>query len=233
LTLVSFSHKLVRFLSFSSGWRFSIGETLNSRALRLVSDANGPMLAALVARDGGVAENRPIVPDDAEAIRTALRADADVILVSGGSSVGLEDHAPRLLAELGTVAIHGIAMRPSSPAGMGTIGRTLVFLLPGNPVSCLCAYDFFAGRALRRLGGRASDWPYPAVSLPLARKLVSQVGRVDYARVKIVNGLVEPISVSGAALLRTTTEACGFVVIPADSEGYAAGEQVVVFQYDG
>ena len=79
---------------------------------------------------------------------TALLAPgADVILVSGGSSVGREDYAPRLIAEIGELAIHGVAMRPSSPAGLGRIGETLVFLLPGNPVSCLCAYDFFAGRA--------------------------------------------------------------------------------------
>lgn len=197
-----------------------------------IIDANGPMLAALVARDGGLVDLSPIVPDDPAAVREALLADADVILVSGGSSVGLEDHAPRLLAELGEVAIHGVAMRPSSPAGMGTIGRKLVFLLPGNPVSCLCAYDFFAGRGIRRLGCLSTNWPYATEKLPLARKLVSQVGRVDYARVQIINGGVEPISISGAALLRSTTDASGFVVIPADSEGYAAGEIVTVNRYD-
>ena len=95
-------------------------------------------------------------------IRDAITAPgADVVLVSGGSSVGTEDHAPRLLAEVGELAIHGVAMRPSSPAGCGRIGDTLVFLLPGNPVSCLCAYDFFAGRAIRLRGGLPMQWPYP------------------------------------------------------------------------
>ena len=59
-----------------------------------------------------------------------------------------------LVAEHGELAVHGIAMRPSSPTGLGRIGHRLVFLLPGNPVSSLCAYDFFAGRAIRALGGR-------------------------------------------------------------------------------
>ena len=85
---------------------------------------------------------------------------ADVVIVSGGSSVGIEDLAPTLLARHGELAIHGIAMRPSSPTGLGRIGHRLVFLLPGNPVSCLCAYDFFAGRAIRALGGRTKAWPY-------------------------------------------------------------------------
>jgi molybdopterin molybdotransferase len=225
-----------------------------------IADANGPMLAALVARDGGVlasgmrkfpadlesnwmlnhreadTSRSPaddyLIPDDPAAILAAMQADADVVIVSGGSSVGQEDHAPMLLAQHGELAIHGIAMRPSSPTGMGVLDRRLVFLLPGNPVSCLCAYDFFAGRAIRKLGGRRSDWPYRMVTLQLARKLVSQVGRVDYARVRIVAGEVEPIAISGASILTSTTVADGFVVIPADSEGYPAGATVDVYLYD-
>lgn len=197
-----------------------------------IYDSNGPMLAVLAERDGGSAINPGILSDDPTEIATALQDDADVVLVSGGSSVGQEDHAPRLLAELGVLAIHGIAMRPSSPAGMGRIGDKLVFLLPGNPVSCLCAYDFFAGRAIRMLGGRSPDWPYRRVTLPLSRKLVSQVGRVDYARVRIVGDAIEPLAISGASLLSSTVIADGFVIVPADSEGYPPGATVEVFLYD-
>jgi molybdopterin molybdotransferase len=197
-----------------------------------IVDANGPMLTALVERDGGVAINPGIVPDDPDRILAAMQDDADVVLVSGGSSVGQEDHAPLLLAEHGDLAIHGVAMRPSSPAGMGRMGDRLVFLLPGNPVSCLCAYDFFAGRAIRRLGGRDGDWPYPRVRLAMANKLVSTVGRVDYARVRLVDQRVEPLSIGGASILSSTTRADGFVVIAADSEGYPAGAEVEVYRYD-
>ena len=128
-----------------------------------IADANGPMLAALVERDGGVVDFRGLVRDDAGAILEALLADVDVVIVSGGSSVGVEDLAPGLVAQHGELAVHGIAMRPSSPTGMGRIGHRLVFLLPGNPVSSLCAYDFFAGRAIRALGGRPAAWPYRSV----------------------------------------------------------------------
>ena len=196
-----------------------------------ISDANGPMLSALVARDGGLPLHPGIVPDQREAIAAAMHDDADVILVSGGSSVGQEDHAPRLLARDGQLAIHGIAMRPSSPTGMGRIGPRLVFLLPGNPVSCLCAYDFFAGRAIRGLGGRKLTWPYRSVRLPLVRKLVSTVGRLDYARVLLTDQGVEPIAIAGAAVLSSTTRAAGFVVVPDDSEGYAEGTEVDVWLY--
>src|SRR5207244_3730615 len=80
-----------------------------------IADANGPMLAALVRRDGGLVEFPGLVVDEPTAILSALRAPADVVIVSGGSSVGVEDHAPMLLAKHGELAIHGIAMRPSSP----------------------------------------------------------------------------------------------------------------------
>ena len=173
------------------------------------------------------------MPDNPKDILAALEENVDVVLVSGGSSVGQEDHAPRLLAEHGELAIHGVAMRPSSPSGMGRFGERLVFLLPGNPVSCLCAYDFFAGRAIRALAGLPIDWPYRSQQLPLARKLVSLVGRVDYARVDVVDGWVKPIAVSGASVLSSTTRAAGFVIVPADSEGHAPETPVEVFLYDG
>src|SRR5262249_15322759 len=120
-----------------------------------IADANGPMLAALIERDGGVVDFPALVRDDRNAILDALQADADIVIVSGGSSVGIEDLAPMLVAQHGELAVHGIAMRPSSPTGLGRMGHRLIFLLPGNPVSSLCAYDFFAGRAIRALGGRA------------------------------------------------------------------------------
>jgi molybdopterin molybdotransferase len=189
------------------------------------------MLAALAERDGAIVNSSGVVRDVPDAILGGLTADVDVVIVSGGSSVGLEDLAPMLVAAHGTLAIHGIAMRPSSPTGMGTVGSRLVFLLPGNPVSALCAYDFFAGRALRVLGGRPAAWPYRSVRAALARKLSSPVGRVDYARVRLEGGNVEPLSVAGASVLSSTTRADGFVVVPEDSEGFPAGADVEVWLY--
>ena len=197
----------------------------------LIADANGPMLAALVERDGGVVDFPGLVADEPNAIRDALHADADVVIVSGGSSVGIEDHAPMLLAKDGELSVHGIAMRPSSPTGFGRLEHRLVFLLPGNPVSCLCAYDFFAGRAIRALGGRDKTWPYRSVRATLTRKISSPIGRLDYARVRMIDGAIEPLSVGGASVLSSTTRADGFVIVPADSEGFAPGTDVEVWLY--
>jgi molybdopterin molybdotransferase len=205
----------------------------------LITDANGPMLAALAGRDGAIVDFPGLVRDEPGAILDALHASADVVIVSGGSSVGIEDLAPMLVATHGELAVHGIAMRPSSPTGMGRIGPRLVFLLPGNPVSALCAYDFFAGRAIRALGGRPKEWPYRCVRGTLARKISSPIGRLDYARVKFehpsttlgAGARVEPLSVSGASVLSSTTRADGFVIVGDDSEGFAAGSEVDVFLY--
>jgi molybdopterin molybdotransferase len=198
-----------------------------------IVDSNSVMLEALVRRDGGVPNVLPLVPDTRAAVEAALvGADADVLLVSGGSSVGQEDHAPRVVAERGELQVHGVALRPASPAGVGFLKGRPVFLLPGNPVSCLCAYDLFAGRAVRRLGGRPPEMPYRTATLPLARKIASAVGRVDYVRVRIDNGQVEPLATSGASILSSTTRAGGFVLVPRDSEGQAPGERVTVYLYD-
>jgi molybdopterin molybdotransferase len=205
----------------------------DERGAHQIFEANSYVLRGLVLRDGGRVESFVNVPDDREAIRDALTAPgADVVLVSGGSSVGAEDHAPSLVAAAGELPIHGIAMRPSSPTGMGRIGIMLIFLLPGNPVSCLCAYDFFAGRAIRRLGGRSRDWPYRQSTETVARKIVSAVGRVDYCRIRRDAGGIVPLSVSGASILSSTTRADGFVIVRAESEGHAPGDRVSVYWYD-
>eukprot|EP00913_Durusdinium_trenchii_P035310 g33040.t1 len=184
-----------------------------------IFEANSYILRVLCARDGGVLESVRQVTDDRDAIRRAMtEPGADVVLVSGGSSVGAEDFAPAILAEEGELGVHGIAMRPSSPTGIGCIGRSPVFLLPGNPVSCLCAYDFFAGRAIRLLGGRSPDWPYRSAEIELARKISSAVGRLDYCRVGMTDGKLEPLALSGASILSSTTRADGFVIVPEASE---------------
>jgi molybdopterin molybdotransferase len=198
-----------------------------------IVDSNSPMIEALVARDGGTALSVQYLPDRYEAVREAIHdARADIVLISGGSSVGKEDHAPRAVAELGELAVHGVALRPASPTGVGFIPPRTVFLLPGNPVSCLCAYDLFAGRVVRKLGGQQWDLPYRRTQLPLASKIVSAVGRVDYVRVGVAGDLVHPIAVSGASILSTTVKADGFVLVDRDQEGFAPGESVEVWLYD-
>ena len=198
-----------------------------------ITNSNGPLLEALSLRDGAEILISTIVIDDPELIEQAMLADYDILLITGGTSVGEEDLVPLILAKLGQLVFHGVAMRPSRSTGIGMIGGKMVFLLPGNPVACLCAYDFFAGRLIRHISGYKRNWPYFSVQKKLKKKLVSMLGRTDYARVCLSNDdTIEPIAVSGAGILSSTTKADGFVIVPASSEGYAAEKEVEVFLYD-
>jgi molybdopterin molybdotransferase len=209
-----------------------LAEPGSERSPYQIFEANSHIIAGLVPRDGGILFEKVRCQDDRESILKAVTDPAaDVVLISGGSSVGSEDHAPNIVRETGELPIHGVAMRPSSPAGIGRIGSTLIFLLPGNPVSCLCAYDFFAGRAIRRLAGLSPEWPHRTIKGTLKSKIVSQVGRVDYCRVRVIEDRIEPVALSGASILSSTTRANGFVIVPSALEGYASGTEVEVRLY--
>lgn len=209
-----------------------LAEPGSERSQYQIYEANSYIVAGLVPRDGGILFEKVRCQDDRDSIREAVtEPGANVVLISGGSSVGSEDHAPNIIREAGELPIHGVAMRPSSPAGIGRVESTLIFLLPGNPVSCLCAYDFFAGRAIRRLGGLPPEWPHQKATGTLSSRIVSQIGRVDYCRVRILNNQIEPVALSGASILSSTTRANGFVIVPSALEGYAAGTELEVRLY--
>jgi molybdopterin molybdotransferase len=197
-----------------------------------IPDVNTPMLEALIQRDGGVPVHGPVVPDEPANILAALKDDADVVIVTGGSTPGPEDHAPTLVRRHGELAYHGIAVRPGHRTGMGLLEHRLVFLLPGNPAACLCMYEMFAGRAVRGLAGFPREWPHRRVRLPLARPIRSETGCTELARVQICDGVVEPIAISGSSILSSTTRADGFVVLPEQSEGIEKDVEVEVMLYD-
>jgi len=196
-------------------------------------ESHSLMLRGLLQRDGAVLESLVHVPDEPAAIREALQQPgAELILIIGGSSVGQEDVVPLVLAELGDVVFHGLALRPARSTGMGLIGSNGVLMLPGNPAACLCAYDLFARRAIQLRGGRNPNWPYPQLTVPVAKKIVSAVGQVDYYRVRLTDNGVEPLTAGGSSLWSSITRADGFMVIAENSEGYPPGASVSVYCYD-
>ena len=198
-----------------------------------IVDSDSVMLRSLVKRDGGNLLGIQHLPDDREPLRKALLdSTAEVVIVTGGTSVGLEDHAPTLLSELGELLVHGIPMRPAAPMGFGLLGERKVFLLPGNPVSCFCAYDCFVARALRLLGGRNPDWPYATQTVRLKTKISSQIGRIEYVRLRLDDDGAEVLASGGASILSSTTQADAFFLTEEESEGIAAGETISVWRYD-
>jgi molybdopterin molybdotransferase len=208
-----------------SGRKPSLGQKL--------ADANGPMLRALVVRDGGIVEICKYGIANRDAIAEWIaRPGADLVLVCGRTGVGLDDEAPLALAAAGTLSIHGISLRPGGSAGLGTAGQTPVILLPGNPLDCLCAYDLFACRLIRNLSGRAPSLPYRVRQATVKRKIVSSVGTVELCRVLLIEDDALPLGTADSGGLASVVRADGFIVIPATLEGYAPGATVDVYTYD-
>jgi molybdopterin molybdotransferase len=114
---------------------------------------------------------------------------------------------------------------------MGRAGTAPVVLLPGDPLACLCAYELFAGRLVRRLGGRDPRLPHPVRDAEVGRKIVSAVGFVDVCRVRLAGGRAEPVGSVEEGGLASTIRADGFVLVPAPLEGHAPGARVRVHVY--
>jgi len=191
------------------------------------------MLEGMVTQTGGAAQWLGTLPDDREALRTALEAfDGDMLLTTGATSAGKEDYLPGLLAELGELLVHGVNIRPASPLAFGRLGETLAVLLPGNPVAAMVGFDVFVRPALQRqLGQREERWNR-LVRGRLRRKLASALNRTDFVRVQLVGeGEVEPLRSGGAGVLTSVTRADGFVIVPRDDEGVEAGTEVEVYLY--
>jgi molybdopterin molybdotransferase len=198
-------------------------------------DADGPLLAALVERDGGEMVDWRRTERTREALRAALEAPGgapavDIVLVAGGTGSGPDDHAAAALGEAGALAMHGVALRPGETAGAGRAAGVPVFLLPGSPAHCLWAYELLAGRAIRLMAGLSPELPYAVEMVRLARKIVSDVGTVDVCPVRLMGGgEAEPLPSFDEAGLAAAAQADGFVLVPEASEGYPQGASVTVY----
>jgi putative molybdopterin biosynthesis protein len=196
-------------------------------------DTNSLMLAAQAEGVGCRAVRHAIVPDDSERIAAAVReaaAEADLVVVIAGSSAGRDDYTAAVVAEIGTLAVHGVAVKPGHPVVLGAAEGTPVVGAPGYPVSASLTFDIFAAPLLSRLeGAAATDWPRARARL--ARKLASAMGVDDWIRVRLgrVRGefVATPLP-RGAGVLTSLVRADGLLVVPAPLEGHHAGEEVEV-----
>jgi molybdopterin molybdotransferase len=198
-----------------------------------VVETNGLMNALLVEQWGAQYRYRSIVPDARELIEAALLrdTDADLILTTGGTSVGIRDLVPEAVHNLGRLLVHGIAISPAKPTALGFVENTPIACLPGFPVACLVASYAFAKPAIHRLAHVEQEFERTTTGT-LAGKITGKPGSRTYARVAIRNERLEPIMVSGSGILSSMAKADGFVIIPENVEGYDEGQQVQVVLFD-
>lgn len=199
-----------------------------------VRDANGPALALLVEELGGVPILKGIVPDDPSALEETCRAalaDADVLVVSAGSSVGARDATGDVVSRLGEPGIwcHGLAVKPGKPTLLADVGGKPVIGLPGNPLSALVVMRLVGGSIVAVVGGR----PAPELTrrpARLARNVASATGRFDVVQVRLAGDEAHPIF-GRSAQLSVLTAADGFITIADAVQGLAQGSDVVVQCY--
>jgi molybdopterin molybdotransferase len=201
-----------------------------------IYDSNSLALTAAAIEAGAIAYRVGIVPDDPRQLASTLEDQlvrADVLVTSGGVSVGAYDVVKEVLSRLGTVQFDKVAMQPGMPQGFGTIGpdSTPVFGLPGNPVSALVSFEAFVRPALRKMLG-ATPIERPRVRAVASKALTSPAGKRSFLRValEVKKGayVVTPVSGPGSHLLAGLSRANALAVVPEDVEKVPAGEPVDV-----
>ena len=202
----------------------------------MIHDSNSMALTTACQEAGAIAYRVGIVPDDGRQLMDAMEDQlvrADLLITSGGVSVGAYDVVKEVLSRLGTVGFHKVAMQPGMPQGFGTIGpdATPVFGLPGNPVSALVSFEAFVRPALRRMMG-AQTLTRPVVSAVTTEELQSSPGRRSFLRVwlDVVDGayVCRPVSGSGSHLVAGFARANALAIVPEDTVVVPAGASVQV-----
>ncbi|WP_292380048.1 gephyrin-like molybdotransferase Glp [Methanosarcina sp. UBA289] len=196
----------------------------------MVLETNGLMSVLYVKKWGGIPQYLDIVPDNPDSIKKAIKSnlDADMIILSGGTSVGKRDHAPEVVASLGELLVHGIGVSPGKPAALGIINNIPVVCLPGYPVASLVALYFFVRPGLRKLA-TIPEIPELILKRRLAAKISSKIGYVNFIRVVFEGDRVRPLTGAKSGVLSSVAKADGYVLVPENIEGYEEGEEVDVF----
>jgi molybdopterin molybdotransferase len=228
----------LRVAFFSTGDELrSIGETLSDGA---IYDSNRYTLYGMLERMGADIIDMGVIKDDRDALEEAFSiaaANADVLITSGGVSVGEADYIKEILAKLGQVDFWKVAIKPGRPLAFGQVGNALFFGLPGNPVSVMVTFYEFVQPALRKMIGE-DDAGVLSLKARCDSKLKKRPGRVEYQRgilQKDQDGdlVVVKTGAQGSGILRSMSQANCFIILPIASSGVEPGEFVDIQPFSG
>ncbi|HEY7290317.1 MAG TPA: gephyrin-like molybdotransferase Glp [Vicinamibacterales bacterium] len=196
-----------------------------------IYDVNRFTLGSVVSAHGGVPELRRSAQDSVEALVQALDAcaDADVIVFSGGSSVGDRDLVVDAIAQRGDMIFHGIAVRPGKPTAFAVVRSKPFFGMPGNPTSCLSnAYILFV--PFLRATARLPPYAPQKLRMPLGARIASAAGRHQFYTVRLRDGVAMP-AFKGSGDITSLSQADGYIEIPATDSVVEEGEVVEVTMF--
>lgn len=223
---------------------FSTGDELKSLGQPLAAgqiyDSNRYTLFGMLQRFGADIRDMGVVADDKDALRSALlqaSTEADVIITSGGVSVGDADYVKEILTELGQVNFWKIAMKPGRPLTFGHIGDAVFFGLPGNPVSVMVTFYQFVLPALQKLAGEPVQAPL-LIKAIVTNDIRKRPGRFEFQRGVMRADAVGSIEVShtgdqGSGILRSMNTANCFILLEDECDGVAAGSEVLIQPFTG
>ena len=222
---------------------FAVGDELievgNPLSTNKIYNSNSPMISNLVETYGGSVVRELNLKDSKDEIRNNLiksSADSQIIIFTGGTSVGTKDFLPEIIHKNGEVLVHGIAMRPGSPILIGLLEQSLVFCLPGTPVAAYICFLLIVGITIRKMLGCPNEDPRVEIIAEISKDVpVSRMGFKHFLRVKLEKKeykvLAIPVKLKGSGIISSLTLSDGIVEITEEKEGLKKGEKVLVYLY--
>jgi len=204
-----------------------------------IMNTNRFLLSAMIQEVGASPIYLGLAEDNVEDIRRLIQlglAEADIVTITGGTSVGGKDLVPDAIDLAGKpgMLVHGVSIRPGMPTGLASVNGKPVVSLSGQPVAAMIGFNTFVRPLILRLLGTVEE-PMPSVRAELSRRVASASGMRTYLRVVVRESergyVVDPITTSGSGLLSSLTQANGIIVIPEDKEGLEEGEGVTVILF--
>jgi len=219
---------------------FSSGDELLEPGVSLqpgkIYNSNTPMITALVNLYGGLVIRGESVKDNKDTIKNKLfeaAKDSQIIIFTGGTSVGTKDYLPEIINDTGSILTHGIAMRPGAPILIGTLKEAIIFCLPGTPVAAYVSFLRITGPAIRKMLGCSVLDPRIEIMAMIGKDVpVSGLGYLHYLRVKVKKEKNEfiaiPVKLKGSGVISSLTKSDGIIEIPPHQEGLKKGEKLIV-----
>jgi len=199
-----------------------------------IVDSNSLMLTTLVLAAGATPLRLPRARDDGDSLRARLAeaaAAADLVLTTGGVSMGAYDTVKEVLSGIGTVTFAKVAMRPGMPQGHGVIGdqERPIITLPGNPLSAMVSFHVFVRPALAALQGQPVDgrsWRAGAVPARAGAGWRSVSGKTEFTRVRLADGEAWPATGQGSHMVGALADANAFAIVGPETTEVSAGDEV-------